>query len=434
MNFRRKIDSALLAWKHSHDHLPLVVTGLRQCGKTHSVLKFAREHYKHVVYANFIKTPALTQAFVSTLDVDRITWMMSALLPEPIHFEPGNTVFVFDELQQCPQARTALKFFKIDGRYDVIAIAPWLEADAATASIPVGYETHRTMRALDFEEFLWANNFPQEAIALLRESFRSQQPVPEPLLTRLHELFLQYVVVGGLPAVVKTFLVTHNIDRVRQCQQDLLNDCRCSLIQAAHGSDKVRVRECFDALARQLIKTNSKFQYAMLRQGARSSQYRRAIALLENAGLVVRSTSVTEPRLPLAAFARAHLFKLYVADCGLFMAMLDKAAAAAVLTGDLTGHNGAVVEAAAADVLSKMGRTLCYFHKDSGLAMDFVIRYQGQCVPLLVKTTDGNTKALKNIVRQQHITRAIRAGRTHVGSSGPILTIPLSMLFLLTEH
>lgn len=440
MALKRKIESKFLNWKNNPDRLPLVVKGLRQCGKTYSVLNFAQQHYKNVVYLNFFENPDFAQAFDGTLNVDRIVMMISALYGKPIQFVPGQTVIILDEIQQCPQARTALKFFKMDGRYDVIATGSLLGVNGYgedAASIPVGYETTLTMRPLDFEEFLWANNVPDAAIDLLKQSLETEQPVPQPLHGRMEELFLQYAVVGGMPAVVETFLRTHNVSVVVQQQRDLLNAYRADMTKYATGADKTRIKECFDSIPRQLSKDNKKFQYSVVRKGARSTQYIGALQWIEDAGLIHRCRNVSITELPLEGFSMEDTFKVYMADTGLFMGMLENGTAADVLSGNLNGYKGAIFENLGADILTKMGRDIYYFQKDSGLEVDFLIRYKGKCMPLEVKATTGNVKSTKTILKhpeKYHVESAIKAGAYNVGRSNNILTLPFYMLFLLTDY
>lgn len=341
--------------------MPLVVKGLRQCGKTYSVLDFARKNYTHVVYLNFEAYPQLGQAFEGTLAVDQIMMMASAQLGKTLTLVPGKTVIVVDEIQKCPQARTALKFFKMDGRYDVIATGSLLGVNGYgddASSIPVGYETTLTMRPLDFEEFLWANGIPEAAVGMLKNALVSETPVPEPLHGRMHELLLQYAAIGGMPAVVDAFIATHNMSLVLQKQRDLLNSYRGDMTKYAQSSDKTRIKECFDSIPRQLAKENKKFKYSEVKKGGRASEYLGTLQWLEDAGLIHRCRNVTITELPLEVFSMEDCFKVYLADTGLFIGMLERGTAADILTGNLTGSKGAIFEHLAADILTKMGRKM----------------------------------------------------------------------------
>lgn len=439
MALRRKIEQELLNWKQDPDRLPLVIKGLRQCGKTYSTLQFAKQNYKSVIYLNFFEQPDYSKIFAGALNVDQITLLISALYGQPVKFIPGNTVIILDEIQECPQARTALKFFKIDGRYDVIATGSLLGVNGYgenATSIPVGYESTLKMQPLDFEEFLWANNISDAVINLLRNCLQTETPVPEALHQRMEELFLQYAVVGGMPTIVNDFIRNHNISTVRRKQQDLLNSYRSDMTKYAANSDKNRIVECFDSIPRQLGKDNKKFQYSVVRKGGRSNQYTGSLQWIEDAGLVRRCRNVTITELPLEGFSSPDVFKVYLADTGLFIGMLSDGIAAKVLTGELDSYKGAIFENLAADVLGKMNRPLFYFQKSSGLEIDFLIQYKGQCVLLEVKSTSGNIKSAKTILKhpeKYHVESAIKVGRYNIGRNDQILTLPFYLLFLLTD-
>ena len=222
---RRKIEQSLARWKDLPDRKPLLIKGCRQCGKTFSVLDFAHKHYEHVIYLNFFQNPDYNSVFSGSLETDNLIMMISALLGPDAVFKPGKTVIVLDEIQECPEARTALKFFKLDGRFDVIGTGSLLGVRGYgkdPRSIPVGYETVIDMYPLDFEEFLWANGITEAMISLLRRCLAEEKPVPEALHNRFRQLLLQYTVVGGMPAVVQAFIDTHQLGNVLQLQRDII--------------------------------------------------------------------------------------------------------------------------------------------------------------------------------------------------------------------
>lgn len=214
---KRKMEQKLMEWKNTENRKPLLIKGCRQCGKTFSVLDFAKKHYKNVVYLNFYENPDYASVFSGSLEVDTIVMMLSALLGSEAVFESGNTVLVLDEIQECPEARTALKFFRIDGRYDVIGTGSLLGVKGygkEPKSVPVGSETVIDMYPLDFEEFLWANGIADPVIEMLKQCLEKEKPVPEALHNRMKQLLLQYVVVGGMPDAVQTFVDTKQMDQV----------------------------------------------------------------------------------------------------------------------------------------------------------------------------------------------------------------------------
>ena len=436
---RRKIQESLLRWNHSSNRLPLVIKGCRQCGKTFSVLEFARRNYEHVVYLDFFRNAEYASIFSGSLEVDQLTLMMSALLGPEAVFEPGKTVIVLDEIQECPEARTSLKFFKLDGRYDVICTGSLLGVRGygkAPRSIPVGYETVVDMYPLDFEEFLWANGITAPMIELLSKCLNEEKPVPEALHSRMRQLLLQYTVVGGMPAAVQLFVDTKQAASVLRLQRDIVRSYEDDMIKYAEKSDKGRIAECFQSIPRQLSKENKKFQYATVKKGATAKQYAGSLQWIEDAGIISRCYNLNLPELPLDGNAIENVFKIYMKDTGLFISMLEDGTQFDVLRGKLYGYKGAIFENLIADIFSKMGRRLYYYHKDSGLEIDFVIRWRGESTLVEVKAATGNAKSAKTILRhpeKYHVSQCIKLGDYNVGRQGQFLTLPLYMAFLLNE-
>ncbi len=442
---KRKIESVLVEWKNSTSKKPLVIKGIRQCGKTYIVQKFAKENYDSVVYMNFILEPDKKSAFTGNIDVDTIILNLSALIPNS-RFIKGKTCIILDEIQECREARTALKSFKMDGRFDVIATGSLLgvrgycnsgkKEDDGQDSIPVGYETVVEMYPLDFEEFLWANGINEKVIDAVKACFENETVVPDGIHNVMMELLYRYVIVGGLPEVVNTFLDTRNIELTYRVQRNLIAEYEEDMVKYADNADKSRIRECFESIPKQLAKENKKFQYSMVRKGGRSSQYIGSIQWLEDAGLVRRcyNTQITE--LPLEGNSIKDCFKLYTTDIGILIAMLDYGAQADILKGNLLGYKGAIFENLMADFLCKSGQKLYYFQKDSGLELDFLVRYKGECVVLEIKAKSGKTKSLKTVLKNKsvyHVNNAIKLGIYNVGREEEILTIPLYMGFLIKD-
>lgn len=436
---KRKIEQRLQEWKRSPNRKPLLIKGCRQCGKTYSVLDFAKKNYKHVVYLNFFENPDYCSVFEGSLEIDNITMLLSALLGSEAVFEPGNTILVLDEIQECPDARTALKFFHLDGRYDVIGTGSLLGVRGygkEPKSIPVGYETTIDMSPLDFEEFLWANGISEVVIDSLRKNIRGVTPVPVALHKKMRQLLLQYTVVGGMPDVVQTFVDTKRLDEVLNMQRDIVRSYEDDMIKYANQKDKSHILECFQSIPKQLSKENKKFQYSVVKKGSTASKYAGSLQWIEDAGIISRCYNLTATELPLDGNAQDDVFKVYMRDCGLFISMLEDGTQFDVLQGNLARYKGAIFENLIADMFTKMGRKLYYFHKNSGLEVDFVIRYKGECTLVEVKASSGNTKSTKTILahpEKYHVNSAIKLGDYNVGRSGEILTLPLYMAFLLTE-
>lgn len=266
---KRKIEQTLSEWKNTANRKPLIVKGCRQCGKTFSVLDFAHKNYKNVVYLNFFENPDYASVFAGSLEIDHIVMMLTALLGSAAVFEAGKTVLVLDEIQDCPEARTALKFFRIDGRYDVIGTGSLLGVKGygkEPKSIPVGFETVVDMYPLDFEEFLWANGITDGIIDMLKKSMDTESPVPEPLHNRMRQLLLQYTVVGGMPDAVQTFVDTKQMDEVLKIQRDIVRSYEDDMVKYAERKDKSKIKECFQSIPKQLSKENKKFQYSVVKK------------------------------------------------------------------------------------------------------------------------------------------------------------------------
>ena len=437
---KRKIEQRLTAWKNTPNKKPLIIKGCRQCGKTFSVLEFAKRNYTHVVYLNFFENPDYTSVFAGSLEIDNIIMMLSALLGKSAVFVPGETVIVLDEIQDCPEARTALKFFRIDGRFDVIGTGSLLGVKGygkEPKSIPVGSETVIDMYPLDFEEFLWANGISDALIQMLKQHLENETPVPEALHNRMRQLLLQYTIVGGMPDAVQTFVDTRQMDEVLRIQRDIVRSYEDDMVKYAERKDKSRIKECFQSIPKQLSKENKKFQYSVVKKGSTAAKYAGSLQWIEDAGIIARCYNLSITELPLDGNAVEDVFKVDMRDCGLFVSMLEDGTQFDILQGNLFGYKGAIFENLIADIFGKMGRKLYYFHKDSGLEVDFVIRHHGVCTLVEVKAATGNTKSTKTILRhpeKYHVHHAIKLGDYNVGRNAQILTLPLYMAFLLTNN
>lgn len=444
---KRKIETYLAEWKKSETRKPLVIKGMRQCGKTYIVRKFANENYENVVYVNFILEPDKKSAFTGNIDVDTIILNLSAMI-KGSRFIEGKTCVILDEIQECREARTALKSFQIDGRFDIIATGSLLgvkgygksrkkkDESEGQDSVPVGYETVIDMYPLDFEEFLWANGISDAVIDAVRSCFESEKAVPDGIHKVMMDLLYRYIIVGGLPEVVNCFLETRNIEQIYKLQRSLITEYEEDMVKYADEADKPHIRECFESIPKQLAKENKKFQYSVVRKGGRASQYAGSIQWLEDAGIVRRCYNTRITELPLDGNAVEDCFKVYVTDIGILVAMLDYGTQADILKGNLLGYKGAVFENLMADFLCKSGQKLYYFHKDSGLELDFLVRLNGECVVLEVKARTGKSKSMATVLRNKdvyHVNSAIKLGQYNVGRDGEVLTVPLYMGFLVKD-
>lgn len=444
--YKRKIEDKLQSWKKDAHHKPLVVKGVRQCGKTSSVVDFARRHFKHVVYLDFREHPEYKKFFTPNLEVDAIVMRITAAMPSA-RVEAGKTCFIFDEIQDCPRARGALKYFHLDGRYEVMCTGSLLgvngyktreeQREEEEASIPVGFEEIVTMYPLDFEEWLWANGISDMHLAYLKKCLSQETPVEEALHDRFRELLHQYVVVGGMPEVVTTFMETKQMGKVLSVQRRIVDEYKSDMVKYASAADKSRIRECFESIPAQLAREYKKFSYTVVRPGGRGRDYAGSLQWIEDAGIIRRcyNTEITE--LPLDGHRIQSEFKVYMADIGLLISMLEEGTQSSILQGDLLSYNGAIRENLLADIFGKMGRKLYYYHKDSSVELDFLIRFKGQCVPVECKATTGNSKSLRTVLahpEKYHVAQALKLGDYNVGRKEHLLTLPMYMAFLLTEY
>ena len=439
MHLKRKIEQRFIEWHQAPKRLPLLVTGLRQCGKTYSALSFANSHYKSVVHLDLIEHHEYRKLLDGDLSAERLAFRLSTLIDQPVKLIPGQTVIILDGIEVLPQGIHTLTAFKHDGRFDVIAISARLDHQVTAVSTdPYSHQDIVTLRMtpLDFEEFLWAKHLSDEVICCLRHCLATETLVPDALHHKMTALLREYTVVGGMPTVVTDFLLHHNVSTVRDKQQALLALFRTDLSQHASKPNAQSMVECFDAIPKQLAKANKKFQYVLVKPGGRSSQYRDALRRLQEADLVTLCHNVTQSKMPLEHVAKPAVFKVYLTDIGLLMGTLPKATAASVLLGELACDDSAIFESLAVDIMSKMARPFFYFQKHSGLSIDFLITYRGQVVPLEVTPRTGNAKSLRTILQnfdQYHIKSAIRVGHDNLSRHDQILTLPFYLLFLLTD-
>lgn len=444
--FERKITEEILKWKRdTGKKKALIIKGLRQTGKTTTVRQFAGEHYPHVVYIDFKQNESIKKVFSEDLIVDRMTLDISAFLPEA-RFVPGETVLIFDEVQECAGARAAIKSFMEDGRYDIICTGSLLGIKGYNRKkgpgIPVGFERTLYMKPMDFEEFLWAKGISRDVIDYLRECYRLRRPVREAIHTVMLRYFREYICVGGMPYVTDRFLSSNDMNVVYREQQDILEELKDDFGKHLDENEREetdltllgRINRVFDSIPAQLAKENKKFVYSLLEKKGRSENYLSAIQWLYDAGIINICYNLNTIDDPLDGNKIDNIFKIYMQDSGLFTAMLEKGTAGKILSGDLGAYKGAVYENIVADCFSKMNRNLYYFHKESGLEIDFVTKEADEITLIEVKATTGNTKSAATVLKNKEKFRAekcIKLSANNIGCSGKIITLPYYMAFLI---
>jgi len=444
--YKRKIEGRLEQWLREPKHKPIVLKGVRQCGKTSSVVDFARKHFENVVYLDFREHPDYKKFFTPNLEVEQIVMRISAAMPNAI-IEEGRTCFVFDEIQDCPLARGSLKYFFLDGKYEVMCTGSLLgvngyrtmdeKKEEEEASVPVGFEDIVNMYPMDFEEWLWANGMKKMHFDYLRKCFDDETPVDDAIHERFRELLHQYVIVGGMPEVVEMFMTTKQVGKTLAVQRRIVDEYKSDMVKYAPSADKSKIRECFESIPAQLAREYKKFTYSVVKKGGRGRDYEGSLQWIEDAGIIRRSYNTQTTELPLDGNRIRSEFKVYMADIGLLVSMLEDGTQSSILEGNLLGYKGAIYENLVADILGKMERKLYYYHKDGGVELDFLVRYKGGCTPIECKATTGNAKSMSTVLKNEekyHVTAAFKLGDYNIGRSGKMLTMPTYMAFMLNER
>lgn len=443
--FKRKILKEFENWKTSGGKKKaLVVKGMRQIGKTSSVLEFARSNYESVVYINFKENENAKKVFEGDLNVSRITIDLSALFPN-VHFVENKTVIVFDEIQECANARASIKPFMEDGRYDVICTGSLLGIKGYNRKkgkgVPTGFERIIYMKPMDFEEFLWAKGIGENVISYLKECFAKKEPVSEATHNAMLRYFKEYLCVGGLPYVVSRFVETNDMNVVWQEQQDILEEYKDDFGKHLDENENEeidrtllgRINRVFDSIPAQLAKENNKFVYSQLEKKGRSENYQTAIQWLYDCGIINICHNLTNIAEPLEGYKIENTFKIYVQDSGLFVAMLERGTAAKILSGDLGFYKGAIYENIIADCFSKQARKLFYFRKDTGLEIDFVENVGGELAIIEVKATTGRSKSARTVLSNDNYAAKVcyKLSENNIGVADKMVTLPYYMAMFL---
>ena len=429
---KRKIEKQLIEWKEKEEKNCLLVKGARQVGKTFSIEKFAKENYENYVYINFDENENYKTIFDDNLDVDTIIKQMSIRIPN-IKLVPHKTLIFLDEIQNCPRARTSLKFFSMDKRFDVIASGSLLGINyKEVPSYPVGYVEHLEMTSLDFEEFCWANGVSEESIKDLKEYFDLKKTVPLAIHERMLELFKNYIVIGGMPRAVSDFITNLNYQNVLKIQRDILNDYSDDIIKYAEGQEKLKTRDCFLSIPKHLAKDYKKFRYGLVEKNGTSRKYAGSLMWLYDAGIMNFCYNLSKPELPLEGNAKNDIFKVYMRDTGLLVAMLEDGSAKDILDGNLGIYKGAIYENIIADIFTKSGKKLYYFEYNSQLEIDFFIRYENKATAVEVKSAE-NTKAksLTSIINNWHVEQGIKLSTKNINVKDKIINYQLYMAIFL---
>ncbi|MCM1025045.1 MAG: ATP-binding protein [Roseburia sp.] len=436
---RRKIDAYLAEWKENPERKPLIVKGPRQVGKTESIKRFGERSYKSVIYINFVEEPKYRMITADGYGAEDIIKNISRIDPFK-RFIEGETLIFFDELQEFPDIATALKFFKIDGRFDVICSGSMLGINyRRIESNSVGYKSDYEMYSLDFEEFLWAKGYDGQLVENMLEHMRSLTPFNAVEMSAFGGLFLDFCTLGGMPAVVREFIVRGTFEGSLEVQRQLVSDYKEDIRKYAEGMDQTRILNVFNHIPIQLAKDNKKFQISKVASGARFRDYRGCIEWLDDAGMINLCYCLKFPELPLRGNYDDTRYKIYFADSGMLVAMLDEEAQEDLRTNKNLGvYKGALYENVVGEALVKAGYRLYYYKReDSPLEQDFFVRTTDALIPIEVKAKNGTAKSMRTLIGSEKypdICCGIKFTGGNVGYSEGIYTFPYFCAFLLKRY
>lgn len=438
---KRKMYKYLINWKQKKDKSALIIKGARQVGKSYLVREFGRNEYESYIEINFLKNPLYKNIFKGDLSAEEIFKRLSAHIPN-LKIIPFKTLLFLDEIQVCAEARTAVKFLVEDGSVDVISSGSllglsYLEDDdknvTEPTSLPVGYEEQITMYSLDFEEFLWAKGYNDDAIAYLKDFYISNKEVPKELNDKYLELFREFMIVGGMPEVVQTFIDTNNFQEASKIQGKILADYQDDISKHAKGQEKIKVRQCYDSIPKQLAKEYKKFQYSVVEKGKTSKKYGGSIKWLCDSSLVNKCSNVNEAYIPLLAYEMDDQFKLYLNDTGLLLYLYGPETKLAILNNTLKGNaKGGIYENIISESLLKRGYKLYYYKtQNSSMEIEFVIEKNGEVIPIEVKAGNDSTPSLNSFINKYHPKVSYKFVNGNVGFLDGKKTLPHYMVMFI---
>lgn len=436
---KRKIDKYLIEWKNNPDKMPLIVKGARQIGKTESIRNFAKNNYKSVIEINFILQKQFKDIFDDGFEVDTILKNISLRNPE-LEFIPGNTLIFFDELQDCINCATSLKSFNQDGRYDVICSGSLMGINYnEIESNSVGNKEDYEMYSMDFEEFLWAKGYKESQIEDLYEHMKTLTPFSNTELSVMFENFKEYMVIGGMPAIVNSFVKNNNYSGTLKMQKQILLDYEEDITKYAGGLDQGKILNIYRKIPAFLGNENKKFQISKIEKGARNREYVGTIDWLNNAGIINVCYCLEQPALPLKGNYNPDNFRLYFRDTGLLIGSLDEEAQEDLRNNkNFNTYKGAIYENIIADMLVKQGYSLYFYKNEKGtLEMDFFVRDAKSLIPVEVKAIDGSTISLNNLINGANyndIKYGIKFGYKNIGFNEKFYTFPYFLAFLLKRY
>ena len=436
---KRKIDDFLINWKNSSSKLPLIVKGARQIGKTNAIRNFGNNNYKTFIEINFALQPQFKTIFEEGFEVDNIIKNITLKMPE-LELNEHNTLIFFDEMQDCVSTATSLKAFREDGRYDVICSGSLMGINyKEIESNSVGNKEDYIMKSLDFEEFLWAKGYSNEQIDDLYKHMLDLKPLSNMQYDVMMSNFKEYMIVGGMPAIVSQFVQNKNFSGILRMQQQILLDYEEDITKYAGGLDKTKILNCYRKIPVFLGNENKKFQISKIADGARNREYVGVVEWLANAGIVNISYAMEQASLPLKGNYNPDNYRLYFADTGLLIGSLDEEVQEDLRNNEnMNTYKGALYENIVSDMLVKERYNL-YFYKDDSkkIEMDFMVRDKNSLIPIEVKANNNATISLNNLINNnlyKDIKYGIKLCNKNIGFNGKFYTFPYFLTFLLKRY
>ncbi len=428
---KRKIYNDLLNWKNlKNNKMPLILYGARQVGKTYIVTEFGKENYKNMVYVNFEQDEKIIPYFETSISPEEIIKVLENFYHTEII--PRQTLIFFDEIQNCNRALTSLKYFAEQApEYDIIAAGSLLGVSIhrENYSFPVGKVIMKTVYPLDFEEFLWANQ-KEILVEKIKESFENNTPINEGLHKEALDLYKEYLIVGGMPMAINSYLEKSDIMKYSDIQNLILSAYTADMAKYTENSQSVKTISAYESIPSQLGKENKKFQYTMIQKGARASLFGESIDWLIHAGLVLKCDKTTRGDVPPNMYVDVSSFKIYMNDVGL---LSNKAK---ITKNNLEEYNqlykGAITENYVATQLASNGYDLYYWETMNGSEVDFIIIRDEKVIPIEVKSSENTkSKSLNSFVNQYKPKYSIRVSSKNFGFENNIKSVPLYAVFCI---
>ncbi len=428
---KREIYKRLMLWKNSDHKKALCIIGARQIGKTTIIREFAKNNYESFCEINFYEMPLAKKIFDGSLDANTIIMQLSALTKNS--FIPGKTLIFFDEIQMCPNARCAIKFLVEDGRFDYISSGSLLGVNINDIpSIPVGFEETINMYPMNFKEFAIANGINEDTISYLEKCYVNLREVKDTIHLMMQKLFYAYIIVGGMPEAVQIFIDTHDITKVISYQNMILEKYRLDISQYATNSEKIKIKNIFDAVPSMLNQKNRRFRINSVDKNARLLRYEDSFNWLNDAGVTLSCYNVVAPIMPLGLNSKRNLFKMYLADTGLLCAACMDDIQFGILNGDLSINMGSILENVMAQELKNNGFDLYYYDSNKNGEIDFLVNYNQKIIPIEIKS--GNDykqhKALDKImtIDEYNLNGAIVFSKSNIEKKDSVIYLPWYMI------